>query len=211
MKIMVLSDEESAYIWEHFDKEVFKDVDLILSAGDLKAEYLEYIVTLTSKPLFYVPGNHDESYKRKPPEGCFCIDGDIVEFEGIRILGLGGSMRYRAGLYQYSENQMKWRIRRLWLKLLKNHGFDILLTHAPAAGFHDTKDPHDICHRGFASFGRLLEKYRPKYHIHGHIHMNYGTNAPRVSQNNGTTVINAYRKYTFEYEDREMQDAETGE
>ena len=202
MRIMVMSDEEASYIWDHYNKEIFQDVDFILSAGDLKPEYLEYVVTLSSKPLFYIHGNHDEKYSTKPPEGCFCIEDDIVEYQGIRILGLGGSMRYRKGLYQYNEKQMQWRIRRLWLKLRSYGGFDILLTHAPAAGFHDAED---LCHQGFAVFNELLEKYQPKYHIHGHIHMNYGTKAPRVSQNMYTTVINAYRYYSFAYNETEAE------
>ena len=201
MKIMVMSDEESSYIWEHLDKSVFEGVDMILAAGDLKSEYLEYVVTMSNKPVFYVHGNHDEKYKVNPPEGCECIEDDIIEYQGVRILGLGGSMRYRSGLYQYNEKQMQRRIRHLWLKLRSYGGFDILLTHAPAAGFHDTNDPNDICHRGFEAFNELLDKYKPNYPIHGHIHMNYGTKAPRVAQNKQTTVNNAYRYFTFHFRD----------
>ena len=40
MKILVLADEESKYYWDFFDKEKLEGIDLILSAGDLKAEYL---------------------------------------------------------------------------------------------------------------------------------------------------------------------------
>ena len=83
-----------------------KDVDLILSAGDLKAEYLSFLVTMVGKPVFYVCGNHDGSYEKRPPEGCDCIDGKIVSYNGVRILGLGGSMYYNGGPYQYSEERM---------------------------------------------------------------------------------------------------------
>ncbi len=37
MKILLVSDVESRYIWDHFNKEKFKDVELVLSCGDLKA------------------------------------------------------------------------------------------------------------------------------------------------------------------------------
>jgi 3',5'-cyclic AMP phosphodiesterase CpdA len=33
--------------------------DLVVSCGDLPFDYLEYIVTVLSVPLLYVPGNHD--------------------------------------------------------------------------------------------------------------------------------------------------------
>ncbi|HVH54112.1 MAG TPA: metallophosphoesterase, partial [Actinomycetota bacterium] len=41
--------------------------DLVLSAGDLPFDYLEYLVTVLNVPLLYVPGNHDPSL-RSPRE-----------------------------------------------------------------------------------------------------------------------------------------------
>ena len=55
-------------------------------------------------------------------------------------MGLGGSIKYNNGKNQYTQNQMKKRVKRMWFKLMRNHGFDILLTHAPAAGFHEGDD-----------------------------------------------------------------------
>ncbi|TYP79684.1 hypothetical protein [Paenibacillus methanolicus] len=51
MKILIVADEESQYIWDHFDPERFKDVELILSCGDLKAAYLSYLVSMIHAPL----------------------------------------------------------------------------------------------------------------------------------------------------------------
>lgn len=198
MKILVLADEESKLYWDHYKKGMFDGVDLIISAGDLKSEYLTYMVSLANVPLLYVHGNHDENYAVKPPEGCECIDDQIYVHDGIRILGLGGSMRYRKGEWQYTEKAMKWRIQKLKLKLAIYGGFDILVTHAPLAGFHDGDD---LCHKGFEAFRELLEKYQPKYFIHGHMHMNYGARAPRLSVYENTVVINAYDHYDFEYGD----------
>ena len=36
MKILVLADVESKYLWDYFEKEKLEGIDLILSAGDLK-------------------------------------------------------------------------------------------------------------------------------------------------------------------------------
>lgn len=202
MKIMVMSDVESSYIWDHYQPGMFQGIDLILSAGDLNPRYLTFVETFSNIPLLYVHGNHDEKYRANPPEGCICIEDSIIEYQGIRILGLGGSMRYRAGTHQYSEREMQRRIRHLWLKLRTFGGFDILLTHAPAAGFHDGTD---LCHQGFDAFQQLIEKYQPKYHVHGHVHMNYGMQTPRISQNMLTTVINAYRTHTFTYEEHQPE------
>ena len=52
LRILAVSDLESKFIWEHFDPELFRGVDLILSCGDLKASYLSYLVTMIPAPLF---------------------------------------------------------------------------------------------------------------------------------------------------------------
>ena len=186
------------YIWEHYQPGMLKDIDLVISAGDLKAEYLSFLVSLTNLPILYVHGNHDEKYDKAPPEGCECIEDQIVTINGIRILGLGGSMRYRNGTHQYSEKEMQRRVRKLKFKLMRSGGFDILVTHAPLAGLHDGDD---LCHKGFEAFRDLLEKYQPKYFVHGHVHMNYGGKTPRLSMYGDTVVINAFREYRFEYDD----------
>jgi uncharacterized protein len=40
--------------------------DLVVSCGDLPFDYLEYIVTVSSAPLLYVPGNHDPDLSTRP-------------------------------------------------------------------------------------------------------------------------------------------------
>ena len=137
MKILAVSDVESRYFYDYYTPGKLDEYDLIISCGDLSREYLEFLVTMARCPLLYVHGNHDESYDRRPPEGCICIEDTLYVHEGVRILGLGGSHRYRNGSHQYSERQMAWRIRRLWYTLRKSEGFDILVTHAPARGIND--------------------------------------------------------------------------
>ena len=97
MNILLLADEPSKSLWDFYDETKLKGVDLILSAGDLPPAYLSFLVTFSNCPLLYVHGNHDDIYDVKPPEGCICIDDQIYVHEGIRILGLGGSMRYNNG------------------------------------------------------------------------------------------------------------------
>lgn len=198
MNILVLSDTESAALWDYYQPGKLAGIDLVLSCGDLSPHYLSFIETFSNVPVLYVHGNHDEKYAAYPPEGCFCIEDDIYVHEGVRILGLGGCMRYRPGAHQYTEKEMQRRVRRLWFKLKRYGGFDILLTHAPAADFHAGDD---LCHKGFAAFRQLLKQYQPKYYIHGHVHMNYGLQTPRLSMLGETVVINGYRTYQFAYDD----------
>ena len=195
MRILLLADEESKAYWDFFRKEDFKDIDLIISCGDLKPEYLSFLATMVPVPLLYVHGNHDDKYKRRPPEGCICIENRIYIHNGVRILGLGGSYRYKTGDNQYTEVQMARRISKMRFKIKRNHGFDILVTHSPAYGFHDGEDQ---CHRGFDSFNHLIETYHPKYFVHGHVHMNYGRQFPRVDEIGETQVINAFERYILE-------------
>lgn len=195
MKILVIGDEPSKSLWDYYDRKKLEGIDLILSSGDLPSEYLSFLVTFASCPVLYVHGNHDEKYEKKPPEGCICIDDNIYEYEGIRILGLGGSMRYRKGDHQFTEKEMKQRVIKLFFKIWKKNGFDILLTHAPAQGINDQMD---LPHRGFEIFRSLMERYEPKFMIHGHVHMNYGYQVPRETKYHNTIVVNAYEKYIIE-------------
>ncbi len=206
MRILALSDQESASLWDYFTPEKLEGIDLILSCGDLEPSYLSFLATFAPCPVLYVHGNHDEKYVRNPPEGCICIEDDIYVYKGVRILGLGGSIRYRPGAFQYTQGQMARRVRRLWFKLWRKKGFDILLTHSPAL---DLNDGEDLPHRGFQVFRRLLDRYRPPVFVHGHIHLTYSHRGLRCTQYGPTQVINAYEKYIFELPDPEPAGAVT--
>lgn len=195
MKILFLADEECPYLWDYYQPGRLDGYDLIVSCGDLKPSYLSFLVTMSNKPVLYVHGNHDVRYARTPPEGCDSIEDTVFTYKGIRILGLGGSALYSGGPHQYTEKQMAKRIRKLWWKLRRAGGVDIVVTHAPVAGFGDGED---YAHRGFACFQNLIEKYKPKYLVHGHVHMTYGTDIPREQQLGDTKIINAYERYTIE-------------
>lgn len=194
MKILVIADEESRSLWDYWDKSKTDDIDLILSCGDLNAEYLTFLATMANVDVLYVHGNHDENYLHKSPEGCICVDDKIINYNGIRILGLGGSMKYGNGHFQFTEKEMQRRIVKRRLSLLKNKGVDILLTHAPARNINDM---NDLPHRGFECFNKLIRKYNPKFFIHGHVHRTYG-NFRRTQIIGETTVVNAYEKYIIE-------------
>ena len=201
MKILTVSDEECAALWDYYVPGRLKGYDLILSCGDLKAEYLSFLVTMGKAPVLYVAGNHDTGYEKNPPEGCDCIDDHFVIYNGIRILGLGGCRKYHPGPHQYTEKQMRRRIRRLKDQLWRNKGVDIVVTHAAPEGLGDAEDP---AHWGFASLRELLDRYHPTYLVHGHVHMAYGNEIPRELEYNGTRVINAYERYVIEIPDREV-------
>lgn len=197
MKILAVADEESRYYYTHYQPGRLKEFDLIIACGDLSKTYLEFLVTMARCPLLYVHGNHDEAFDKDPPEGCVCIDGRLITFQGVRILGLGGSYRYKKGRHMYTEKQMRRRLKRLWLPIWRHKGFDILVTHAPARHINDFDT---LPHRGFECFIPLLKRYGPTFFIHGHVHMNYGMNIPQKTQWGNTTIINAYEHCRIEHE-----------
>lgn len=199
MNILVLADEESKYLWDYFEKSKLDNIDLIISCGDLKPQYLSFLATFSKVPILYVHGNHDSVYQTTPPEGCICIDDDIYVHNGVRILGLGGSKNYNYGPFQYTEREMQHRVRKLRFKIRRHKGFDILVTHAPA---YQLNDGEDLPHTGFQAFRNLLDKYKPKYFLHGHVHLNYSWKQQReCTYNDTTTVINGYERFIFEYKE----------
>ena len=127
------------------------------------------------------------------------IDDHFVVYNGVRIMGLGGCRKYRPGPHQYTEGQMRQRIRKLWFQILRNRGVDIVVTHAPPAGLGDGED---IAHWGFKALRKFLDRHHPRYLIHGHVHVTYGQNISREIEYNGTTVVNAFERYIIEIPDR---------
>lgn len=197
MRILAIGDVESKLFWDYYKKGMLDGIDLIISCGDLDPRYLSFLVTMASVPVLYVHGNHDTKYERIPPEGCTCIEDTVYVHDGVRILGLGGSMRYKPGDHQYTERQMRRRVRKLRYKLWRSGGFDILVTHAPAFQLNDGMD---LPHQGFRVFLELMEKYKPKFFLHGHVHMTYGRKHIRYDKYRDTHVINVYERCIFDFE-----------
>ncbi|MDR3193122.1 MAG: metallophosphoesterase family protein [Treponema sp.] len=216
MKILCISDQIDPLVYTNTVRERFKDVDLILSAGDLPMDYLDFIISSLNKPLLFVFGNHHtEDMPYYTGGGLYSVPGNsvaehyhgsgaihvgsrICREEGLIIAGLGGSMRYNRGNNQFTEFQMKKEILKLIPGLIFNRIFrgrylDILLTHASPRGIHDREDR---CHLGFKCFLWFMRKFKPRYLIHGHIHL-YDLRDIRVTKYRETTVINAYSHYIF--------------
>lgn len=195
MRILTLSDQISESLHSPAILHHACGVDLVLSCGDLPADYLEYIVSMLNVPLFYVMGNHGGDGGEKTfPEGCENIDTRVVEYKGLLIAGFEGSIRYnKRPQFQYTENEMRAKIAALTPALVLNrarHGryLDILITHAPPFHIHDGDD---LPHRGFKSFVWFIDNYKPRFHFHGHTHV-YDARTQTTTQRGATTIINTY-------------------
>ena len=204
MKILCISDFIDPLVYSPNIKNRFSDIDLILCAGDLPLDYLDFIISSLNKPLLFVFGNHHINRQTDPDDmlkndwSTNHIGSKIKIEEDLIIAGLGGCMRYNRGQNQYSEFQMLMEIFKLIPSLIINKIFrkrylDILLTHAPPKGIHDKEDK---CHRGFKVFLWFMEKFKPKFLIHGHIHL-YDLSDKRITKWKNTTIINAYSHYVL--------------
>ncbi|MCR4391377.1 MAG: metallophosphoesterase [Candidatus Acetothermia bacterium] len=207
MKLLVVGDEVSPALERALPGEQFRDVALILSCGDLPYDYLGYLVDALDVPLLYVHGNHDRPAETEhgviaAPPGGVNIEGRVVEAKGLLIAGLGGSPRYLAhGEHQYTEREMRRRVRRLgpalwWNRVRGGQALDILLTHAPPRGIHDHEDP---AHQGFHAFLPFMEHHRPRYLIHGHSYPRPGQ--PNRTRYRDTEVIHVRGHYLLEVPD----------
>jgi Icc-related predicted phosphoesterase len=204
-RLLAIADEEDESLTPARLSELRPD--LVVSCGDLTFEYLDYVASATNAPMIMVPGNHDPDLRGarssdsdvlgppvaapEPilPEWCTSVDGRAVRTRGVVVAGLGGSMRYRPGPNQYTEREMSRRATllqarvRMGRRRLAGGRVDVLLTHAAPQGVGDADD---LCHRGFACFHRLVDRLRPRYLIHGHIHP-YGQ--PRGDRRLGSTIV----------------------
>ena len=139
MKILAISDVVNDKIYSPYIKNIVGDIDIIVSCGDLPMYYLDYVVSMLGKPLYYVCGNHDHYVRRggitspvpySLPKvkagnvrfknsvedynynnfGGKNIDGKMEYVDGKIITGLEGSYLYNYGEHQYTDTDMFWKI-----------------------------------------------------------------------------------------------------
>jgi Icc-related predicted phosphoesterase len=180
MKILAVSDVEVDMIYSPLVVQRFKDVDMIIGCGDLPYYYLEYVVSMLNKPLYYVNGNHAQHHwdegndtNRETLCGGTNLHRRVVrDSTGLLLAGFEGSLDYNHGPHQYTQGEMWVMVLAMVPRLMFNRLFygrylDILVTHAPCWNIHDKKD---LPHQGIKAFRWLVNLFKPMYHLHGHIH-----------------------------------------
>lgn len=198
-KLLALSDRTVSYVYSASVREHFGDVELIVGCGDLPVEYLEFVVSLLDKPLYFVPGNHDSDHYDVP--GGQSVDARFVRHRDLLIAGAGGSMRYKLdGRHQYTQRQMYQRIipmlpRMLIRRFIHGRGLDIFVAHASPLGIQDASDR---AHTGFRAFHMVIRVGRPRYFLHGHthIHRNLEQSETHVLE---TKVVNVYPQRVIQF------------
>ncbi|MBI2941173.1 MAG: metallophosphoesterase [Chloroflexi bacterium] len=221
VKVLLVADHPERSLEEAFDPERWRaqGIDLIISCGDLPAAYLSGLVSRLNVPLFYVRGNHDSAYHRDPPDGCDDIGGKLLRFRGWRFVGIDGMNRDGSNLLIHDEQWAAWRALRLRPQLWRAGGLDVLVTHSPPAvcelayrhcptptgagricRFDDGRlcvDADDRSHWGYLAFREFIERYHPRFALHGHSHLTYAR-IPREQRVGPTRVVNAFGYHVVE-------------
>jgi hypothetical protein len=200
VKILTLADVEVDSLYSPLVRHYAGGVECILSCGDLPLDYLEYVMTMLGRPLYYVHGNHAQQVVdpqtgkiNEELVGAANLHGRVANQHGLLIAGLEGCQRYKPGPHQYSQREMYVLVARLGLRLWRNRlrygrALDILITHAPPRGIHDEPD---LTHRGFAAYLALMRMFKPRYLVHGHTHI-YRNDQERCARYLETDVINTF-------------------
>lgn len=194
-KILIISDTPilKKYSPEYI-KELCKDIDFIIAAGDLSNDYLDYIFTLLNKELIFVNGNHVYNSAHNI-DFCKNIDQKIINFQNLKIMGFDGSQIYSYNPHQYSELQVKLMIMKRLFSLIARKP-DIVVSHTPPFGIHDRDD---YIHTGFKSYHYILKFFKPKLWIHGHVHLE-NHHKTQESVVNGVRFVNAYGFKIIDFE-----------
>jgi predicted phosphodiesterase len=195
LRVLTVSDVIDPDLYPVVDTDRFGPVDLIFSCGDLPPEYLLHLSRSFGIPVHYVRGNHDIRPTAMLQPGLVDLHERIRIVEGLRVLGLEGSMWYNGGPVQYTEKQMQRIVRGLRASLWWHGGVDVVITHAPPRGVGDEED---LCHRGFECFLGLIQRYQPAYFIHGHIHRLFADPSERITVLGRTIVVNTFGSHLME-------------
>lgn len=177
MKALLISDLHGN--WPFLEKlnPIIIDYDVILCAGDLTnfgqpADYFQELENVISnKPFFWVSGNNDvEQSYRYSSKVLQNIDGQVIDFQGLKIAGLGGS-------YQNFESQ---NYGPSLIDKNPNLSESILLTHIPPS-VKLIYSPVDIsCLNSNETIIQLNNA--PLLHICGHQHYIISNGGKRLAQ-----------------------------
>ena len=190
MKFVAISDSHC----RHHNLKLPKG-DVLLHAGDIsykgeKVELCDFVQWFSRQNFTYkifIAGNHDFYFEKTNaadvtaliPEDVIYLNDSGITINGISIWGSPVTPWF----FQWAFNRHRGLpINKHWNLIPQNT--DILLTHGPAFGIHDT-----VINGKHAGCKDLLEKIKqvkPKVHVCGHVHESYG-----VAIKSGTKFINA--------------------
>ncbi|KKQ80806.1 MAG: hypothetical protein UT02_C0002G0031 [Parcubacteria group bacterium GW2011_GWC2_38_7] len=153
-----------------------ENCDIVILLGDLFYEWIKELKDINI-PIIGVTGNHDFDTHMNhnlsdPIEkiGATKIHLNIFTYKGIRFTGFCGDLSYifAENNTPYWKGENSEALRNELKKMEMLEGADVLLTHFPSIGTLDM--PHILGRRGLQTFRDYIDRVKPKYHFHGHMH-----------------------------------------
>lgn len=197
MKIDIISDTESCHHLLSLD-----GGDMLIHAGDMSyrgspgeiTEFLTWFGKQDYKYKIITPGNRDRSIDYRCDDAAF-IDGRTLanwreeviakwlnedynrhillhamqKIGDITIFGSPWTPSHTKNLEAFTEERGE-SIKRVWKSIPEN--VDILITHGPPKGILDYVP--GVGHVGCADLTEKVMEVKPKVHIFGHVHEEYG-------------------------------------
>lgn len=161
--------------------------DVIFFLGDNEAEDIELVKeTVKDTAMYGVVGNHDYINILKD-HGIEDLHGKTVLFDGFRIGGFGGTIKYKDDCSRLMfTNEESESLMAYFPKC------DILITHDKPcfqkAKLFRKKEPVVVnAHSGMTGIAEYIKKNRPLYHLHGHLHV------PYIEEKYGTKIRCCFR------------------
>jgi len=190
MKIICISDTHG----QHHDLKL-PHGDILLHAGDISMrgrihEVTDFLQWFSQQPhpnKIFIAGNHDFLFEKETkenidnliPKNIIYLNDSGTTINGINIWG----SPITPWFYDWAFNRERGDdIRKHWEKIPLNT--DILITHGPPFGILDKTKRGELV--GCKDILPFIGKIKPRLHVFGHIHEEYG-----MRKIDGTVFVNA--------------------
>ena len=164
VSLLIISDTHGTLSEDDFSSYIKnKNYDACIMLGDHYNRDIEIIIRNIDKSKLYgIKGNHDYDYLSDYdiPN----INGQIININGVKILGMEGSFKYKPVDFPSFTQEGSIAF------LNEKPKVDILITHDKKFDPEKIKDP---AHQGLIGITDYLYKNQIPVHIHGHIHEPY--------------------------------------
>lgn len=140
-----------------------KQYNICIMLGDHYNRDIDIILRYVDKSkICGIKGNHDYDYLSD--YGIPNINGQVIEINDVKILGMEGSFKYKPVDFPSftQEDSISF--------LESKPKVDILVTHDKKFDYEKLKDP---AHQGLIGITNYIFKNKIPVHIHGHIHEPY--------------------------------------
>lgn len=191
MQIVAISDTHG----KHRDLQPLPEGDVLIHAGDVSrggtkeqvTDFLEWFAEQNHPHKLFIAGNHDFFFERADPDEITSIIPDGIIYLNDSSTEIDGVQFWGSPITPWFNN---WAFNRDRGDEIKKHwdlipdDTEVLITHGPPFGILDETVYGD--RTGCEELLLCVEQVKPKFHIFGHIHEEYG-----ISTKAETTFVNA--------------------